>query len=291
MTPSIDATDFFDVAPRLEQVQPGVEHMQACVLVACAAGPPAQGLIETSIRAGFVHPEQMMVLGCQCADAGCTAPQASCTATLMQRCLSGGAPTTHAMLQGWCWEDDDWHIDMTGLASHAVDEEGWSYAVDFGWLQLPPAPGSGRYRKARPAPGLVHRRAAACVQALDCSDVDKPGRARRGVRPGGVELCGRLSSCCHRCQACSLQPEALHGAERLWPEPQHAGVLGDLDQQGLHQPLLAQLLAAVCRLRWRLRRSQDHLRACAGRVCPFPHQALALAHPTPYHLRDRQGQF
>ena len=56
------------------------------------------------------------------------------------------------MYQGWCWEDDDWHIDMTGLASQAVDEDGWSYAVDFGWLQLPPASGSGRYRKVtRPA--------------------------------------------------------------------------------------------------------------------------------------------
>ena len=54
-----------------------------------------------------------------------------------------------SVLQGWCWEDDDWHIDMTGQETHAVDSEGWSYAVDFGWLTLPPTAGSGRYRKVQ----------------------------------------------------------------------------------------------------------------------------------------------
>ena len=58
-------------------------------------------------------------------------------------------------MQGWCWEDDDWHIDMAGLESHAVDAEGWSYAVDYPWLTAPPTPGSGRCRKVsahRPEP-------------------------------------------------------------------------------------------------------------------------------------------
>lgn len=49
--------------------------------------------------------------------------------------------------QGWKWEDEDWHVDMAGASETSVDADGWSYAVDFPWLRLPPLPGSGRQRK------------------------------------------------------------------------------------------------------------------------------------------------
>ena len=49
--------------------------------------------------------------------------------------------------QGWTWEDEDWRVDLGGAGESAVDADGWSYAVDFPWLRLPPAPGSGRQRK------------------------------------------------------------------------------------------------------------------------------------------------
>ena len=52
-----------------------------------------------------------------------------------------------ACLQDWEWKEEGWQIDMSGLLENAVDEEGWSYGVDFPWLQWPPAPGAGRFRK------------------------------------------------------------------------------------------------------------------------------------------------
>ncbi|KAK9856447.1 hypothetical protein WJX84_002649, partial [Apatococcus fuscideae] len=52
-----------------------------------------------------------------------------------------------ALPEGWKWEDEDWHIDRSSAFEEAVDADGWSYAVDFPWLRLPPAPGSGRQRK------------------------------------------------------------------------------------------------------------------------------------------------
>lgn len=51
------------------------------------------------------------------------------------------------MLQDWEWLEEGWQIDMRGLLEGAVDEEGWTYAVDFPWIQWPPQPGSGRFRK------------------------------------------------------------------------------------------------------------------------------------------------
>ena len=38
-------------------------------------------------------------------------------------------------------------VDTQGIADDAVDVDGWSYATDFGWLHMPPAAGSGRFRK------------------------------------------------------------------------------------------------------------------------------------------------
>lgn len=53
-------------------------------------------------------------------------------------------------LQGWRWLEDEWFIDMGGLGMAAVDEHGWSYAVDFSWLHHPPLAGSGRFKRVNP---------------------------------------------------------------------------------------------------------------------------------------------
>lgn len=50
-------------------------------------------------------------------------------------------------LQGWRWLEDDWFIDMGGLNTSAIDNDGWSYAVDFSWLHNPPVPGAGRFKR------------------------------------------------------------------------------------------------------------------------------------------------
>jgi len=68
--------------------------------------------------------------------------------------------------QGWEWADEDWKIDMAGLEEGAVDEEGWSYAVDFNWFKIPPPPGAGKFRRVR-GPGRLG------------SGRDPPGRCRR----------------------------------------------------------------------------------------------------------------
>ncbi len=36
---------------------------------------------------------------------------------------------------------------MRGLLENAVDEEGWAYATDFSWMQWPPKPGQGRFKR------------------------------------------------------------------------------------------------------------------------------------------------
>lgn len=35
-------------------------------------------------------------------------------------------------------------MDLSGQSAAAVDADGWTYAVDFPWLKMPPSPGSGR---------------------------------------------------------------------------------------------------------------------------------------------------
>ena len=61
-------------------------------------------------------------------------------------------------LQGWSWVEEEWSIDTQGIADDAVDVNGWSYAVNFGHLRIPPAAGSGKYRKV----SSMH----ACFQGL-----------------------------------------------------------------------------------------------------------------------------
>ena len=56
-------------------------------------------------------------------------------------------PISPSCIQDWEWVEEGWQIDMTGLLENAVDEEGWTYAVDFAWITWPPGPGSGRFRK------------------------------------------------------------------------------------------------------------------------------------------------
>ena len=50
-------------------------------------------------------------------------------------------------MQGWSWVEEEWSIDTQGIADDAVDVNGWSYAVGFSHLKMPPAAGSGKYRK------------------------------------------------------------------------------------------------------------------------------------------------
>lgn len=52
-------------------------------------------------------------------------------------------------LQGWSWVEEGWVVDTQGIADDAVDVDGWSYATDFGWLHMPPAAGSGKFRKVK----------------------------------------------------------------------------------------------------------------------------------------------
>jgi len=35
-------------------------------------------------------------------------------------------------------------VDLSGQSAAAVDIDGWTYAVDFPWLKMPPLPGMGR---------------------------------------------------------------------------------------------------------------------------------------------------
>ena len=43
--------------------------------------------------------------------------------------------------------EEGWVVDTQGIADDAVDVDGWSYATDFGWLRIPPAPNAGKFRK------------------------------------------------------------------------------------------------------------------------------------------------
>ena len=48
------------------------------------------------------------------------------------------------MWQGFTWLEEKWHVDVSGQSAAAVDMDGWTYAVDFPWLKMPPLPGMGR---------------------------------------------------------------------------------------------------------------------------------------------------
>eukprot|EP00775_Hariotina_reticulata_P002431 gene2431-2735_t len=45
---------------------------------------------------------------------------------------------------GWAWKDAEWQVDMGDQEVESCDAEGWSYGMDFSWLQWPPPPQSGR---------------------------------------------------------------------------------------------------------------------------------------------------
>ncbi|KAL6764436.1 hypothetical protein V8C86DRAFT_3084254 [Haematococcus lacustris] len=45
---------------------------------------------------------------------------------------------------GWLWLEDEWLLDMAGKEDACVDENGWSYALDFIYLTHPPPPNSGK---------------------------------------------------------------------------------------------------------------------------------------------------
>mgnify|MGYP006304637459 FL=1 len=46
------------------------------------------------------------------------------------------------------WEEDVWRIDFTGAepSVKAVDENGWTYAIDFNYLEFPFSVGGGIVR-------------------------------------------------------------------------------------------------------------------------------------------------
>eukprot|EP00803_Ostreobium_quekettii_P005648 evm.model.scf_1045.3 EVM.evm.TU.scf_1045.3 scf_1045:28438-36140(+) len=80
-----------------------------------------------------------------------------------------------AIPDGWRWEEPEWEVDMSGLDSKAVDEDGWMYAVNFSGLVFPPA-GCGK----KTAATFVRRRrwirtrirtahASACPDASEVS--------------------------------------------------------------------------------------------------------------------------
>ncbi|KDD76764.1 hypothetical protein H632_c113p0, partial [Helicosporidium sp. ATCC 50920] len=45
--------------------------------------------------------------------------------------------------EGWQWLEETWHVDLSGSIVDAVDDEGWSYGLDFGRVAHPFAPGAG----------------------------------------------------------------------------------------------------------------------------------------------------
>ena len=69
-------------------------------------------------------------------------------------CFSCTKQSHKCLAQGWEWADEDWKIDVAGLEEGAVDEEGWSYAVDFNWCRIPPPPGAGKFRRVRAPPAV-----------------------------------------------------------------------------------------------------------------------------------------
>lgn len=60
-----------------------------------------------------------------------------------------GSDNRSACLQGWSWVEEGWVVDHQGIADNAVDADGWSYATDFSWLRIPPAPNAGHRSKVR----------------------------------------------------------------------------------------------------------------------------------------------
>lgn len=78
---------------------------------------------------------------------------------------------------GYEWEEEKWHVDLSGLGAAAVDSEGWSYAVDFNWLMMPPPPGSGRKQVTH----FVRRRRWVRTQR----PIPDNGSASPSLQPGG----------------------------------------------------------------------------------------------------------
>ncbi|KAK9803004.1 hypothetical protein WJX73_009310 [Symbiochloris irregularis] len=80
--------------------------------------------------------------------------------------------------KGWKWLEDEWLVDMGGLGQACIDNEGWSYAVDFPWLHQPPNPGAGRFKRVR---DYVRRRRWIRTRVLDMSQQQPPHSASAPV--------------------------------------------------------------------------------------------------------------
>lgn len=44
----------------------------------------------------------------------------------------------------WRWIEPDWRLDLDGVAAGCVDHEGWTYGLDFPWVEFPFNPGQGK---------------------------------------------------------------------------------------------------------------------------------------------------
>lgn len=59
----------------------------------------------------------------------------------------------------YSWEEDVWRIDFTGAepSVKAVDENGWTYAIDFNYLEFPFSVGGGivRMNQVRRKPSVL----------------------------------------------------------------------------------------------------------------------------------------
>lgn len=116
---------------------------------------------------------------------------------------------------GWDW-DGPWELEMAGY----VDKDGWTYGVDFGTVEYPPAPGCQRkalqhfvrrrrwVRRRRETPRRDRSNAQQSSERGDTEDADDSSRMMLGVvEPGdslplpfGWRTSGNtslLSSCCN----------------------------------------------------------------------------------------------
>ncbi len=54
-------------------------------------------------------------------------------------------PNIHPVTLPPRWREDEWQLDIEALEREGVDEQGWTYALDFNYLKHPPPQGSGKY--------------------------------------------------------------------------------------------------------------------------------------------------
>lgn len=148
-----DLSKFDEVAPTLPKV------LSACSSSQCTASQQGMLLLSHLARAVHRHCSELTCLPHSCCRM--LSPSYITAESVFRRkaflldidCLVtflyGSIRSNHrsAVLQGWHWQGAEWHVDKAGFDLAAVDAEGWSYAVDFGWLHNPPLSGAGRFKR------------------------------------------------------------------------------------------------------------------------------------------------